>query len=61
MDQEWFALDAAKTLVVSWDGGPTRQHTRHDVRDRQIESASVSVHKTGIEAAAAAAIGQYNR
>ena len=30
LDHEWFTFETAGTLVVGWDGGPTRRSSAHN-------------------------------
>eukprot|EP00058_Branchiostoma_floridae_P024582 XP_002610072.1 hypothetical protein BRAFLDRAFT_125670 [Branchiostoma floridae] len=61
MDQEWFTFETSNTLVVGWDGGPDWQSTKDDPREMSIPDSLAQLDadrpKTGIEIAAAAAIG----
>ena len=55
LDQEWFTFETAGTLVVGWEGGPSRQVTRQENR---ALNALQQGRASGIEMAAAAATGQ---
>ncbi|XP_064633928.1 cilia- and flagella-associated protein 54-like isoform X3 [Lineus longissimus] len=63
LDQEWFTLETSGTLVVNWDGGPSRQVTRQGGRQHEgreppnILGRDETPRATGIELAAAAATG----
>ncbi|XP_078673131.1 cilia- and flagella-associated protein 54-like isoform X2 [Branchiostoma floridae x Branchiostoma belcheri] len=61
LDQEWFTFESSNTLVVGWDGGPDWQSTKDDPREMSIPDSLAQLDadrpKTGIEIAAAAAIG----
>ncbi|XP_006820960.1 cilia- and flagella-associated protein 54-like [Saccoglossus kowalevskii] len=70
LDHEWFTFETAGTLVVGWDGGPTRQMTRENFRppthsepvtDPLQQLNFMETDKKGfttaIEIAAAAAVG----
>ena len=56
LDQEWFALENASTLVVGWEGGPCRQPTRHE--NRGVSHSQQQSRASGIEIAARAATGK---
>ena len=60
LDQEWFTFETVGTLVVGWEGGPSRLVTRQDTSrpPPPAENQKDKVEKTtGIEIAAAAATG----
>ena len=66
MDQEWFTLETAGTLIVGWNGGPVRLQTQHrhrhghahDAKNVAMATGSEQQHQaSGIEIAAAAATG----
>ncbi|KAK6177089.1 hypothetical protein SNE40_015265 [Patella caerulea] len=68
LDHEWFTFETADTLVVGWDGGPTRQSSRHatgqSADDRAVHTkldlnTDADKHKTAIEIAAAAVTGVF--
>ncbi|XP_071960070.1 cilia- and flagella-associated protein 54-like [Antedon mediterranea] len=70
IDNEWITFETSGTLVVGWDGGPSRAVTRQDdtregERDAIIEKLhqinigkqGLRVHQSAIEVAAAATVG----
>ena len=69
LDQEWFSFETSGTLVVGWEGGPSRQFTRQEplrpgVNKGHLIPGSVAskerdIRSTGIEIAAAAATGMF--
>ena len=59
LDQEWFTFETVGTLVVGWEGGPSRLGTRQDQGRAQPSAATQDKpgRASGIEIAAAAATG----
>ena len=55
LDQEWFTFETAGTLVVGWEGGPSRVHTRQGEKP-QLSTRDTG-RKSGIEIAARVATG----
>ena len=73
LDNEWFSFETASTLVVGWDGGPSRGVTRQDETRPSNSDDPVMAHlqqldldgdhkprPSAIEVAALVTVGGYN-
>lgn len=71
LDNEWFTFETAGTLVVGWDGGPSRAATRQDdtrpsmndpviVQLQQLDSSGdeYKIQPSAIEVAALVTVGK---
>ena len=59
LDQEWFSFESSNTLIVGWNGGPSRARTVDvDTQRTTMSQLKEQVISSGIEIAAAAATGK---